>query len=56
MAAAALDRVGCGVANVAAYWPHALQKWFMDSLPESWMDAAMSGAMRGWAEETKKNM
>ena len=56
MAAAALDRVGCGVASVTAYWPHALQKWFMDSLPESWLDALASGVLRGRAEETKKNM
>ncbi|KAI9872691.1 MAG: hypothetical protein M1830_001300 [Pleopsidium flavum] len=54
MASAALNRVGCGQAIVSAYLPHALQKGFMDLLPEGVLQNILINMLKPLKDKKEK--
>lgn len=53
-AKAALDKVGCGRSVLSAYWVHALQRGFLDSLPESWSRGLLVKTMKKLRDERRQ--
>lgn len=54
MAQKALEEAGCWRKWVTPAWGHALQQWFLDFLPEGWLESVVIMAARAEKERSER--